>query len=239
MQTRILSGANDVLGGVPARIVNVRERAERPGGLSGLLVLDDEERVIAVNDEIALNDRRFRLDAIEADRTGGFVFVFSDVLSQRRSLSSLAESLDVHDMPAVSASQFIKALKDLTPALLIELSGGAPAPALIGWTKDSNDTWIHQHPDGPLGPSTRIDHEARFETSDRTVNAGLFHTITRLNPDTVHREEVTGFWRCGDAKLSISTSREEGLSFERFRSRGLENGSLKALLQALNSSRAD
>lgn len=213
----ILSGTRDELGTVEVAIANVYERPERPGGLSGLLILgEDDRRVIAAGDEIGLAGGVFRLEAIRPHRSGGHLFVFLPLppavapAAPRRALADLRPAFASHAIPAVSPGRLARLLRDFTPLLLAGLGETPPTPE--GWEKESRESWSTQWNGERLGPSTHLLRQARFAAGPRRVEASVRHEIIRWSERSVARSDVTGFWRLDETTLSLfahSSGREE------------------------------
>ncbi len=195
----ILSGTRDELGGVELGIVNVYARDEKPGGLSGQLVLEGGDQIIGIGDKLRLGGKKFRLLEIEAHRTGAHVFHFEDMAEVP--VSDPAKS-SASPIPPVSAAALESHLKKITPDILGLLGGGRFE--ITAWKTSSTDSMTTEWNGMQSGPSTHVMQVAVFssEAHDAT-ECTLRRDTIRYDPHEIYRQEVSAFWRVADKSAHV------------------------------------
>lgn len=195
----IRSGTRDELGGVEVGLVNIYERAERPGRLSVELVLEDGGIILAAGDEVTLGGRMFRLLELVGDR-GAYLVRFETV----EPVPSPLPAMHGLEIPSVSAEHLRGILRGLSPAIMQHLAGERDAPELLGWTHESKQATHKEWNGGDIGPNSSHLDRAQFASgSGITVEANIVLEEIRFDPAEIYRREVSAFWRVNDAKAHI------------------------------------
>ncbi len=199
----IQSGTRDELGGVDVAIANVYERKKRAGVLSGILVLPEEERIIAPGDVVDLGGKRFRLEIIEKNVRGTFEFVFVE-------LGAGAEDRSEKILPVEISPLGARALADLLMAVSENILAGLGfAGTILRWEEASRDDVMRDWRGNETGPSTKYSFIAQFDGSggaDERLEARVRLEYIRWSPQELSSTEVSGFWRWGEKTAHVFAS---------------------------------
>ena len=124
-----------------------------------------------------------------------------DVAVVKRLDAPAAPESVAHPIPPVAAHELAALLKELTPSILGELSGGAAIP-VAEWTSEARDRMHREWNGGETGPVSVTRHVAVFI---RGVAAEASVTVEdiRFAPDELYRREVSAYWRSGEASAHV------------------------------------